>query len=219
MAKLANFIEQYLKNKKISDYEGWLALYGKDAESAYAEERAAADTEYAASRAEYGKKASLLYGRGLSGSGYSDYLNGVAYGARTAARDRALQKRNATTEENERGYLAYLDGLRKEEESAAAAKDAEEKKIYNDLLSKSFMDEKTALTYLLGRGIEEEKAKKMAKESMEIMRGSRTYFNQIISELSAMNWGYQACYRYALEKGLSETAAESIATIVSYSKR
>lgn len=219
MAKLANFIEQYLKNKKISDYEGWLALYGKDAESVYAEEKAAADTEYAKARAEYGKKASSLYARGLSGSGYSDYLTQAAYGVRAASHDRAFAKKAALTEENERGYLSYLEGLQKEEESAVAAKDAEEKKIFTDLLSKNIMDEKSALTYLLTRGVEAEKAQEMAKKSIEIMQGTRAYFNQIVSELSAMKWGYRASYQYALEKGLSESAAESIATIVSYTKR
>ena len=51
MAKLTNFIENYLKSKKISDYEGWLALYGKDADAAFRAEKAEADTAYATARA------------------------------------------------------------------------------------------------------------------------------------------------------------------------
>jgi hypothetical protein len=82
MEKLENFIEKYLKSKKKTDYEGWLALYGENSEKAYRKDKTEADTAYAKSLAEHGRRASRLHSTGLTGSGYSDYLNHSAYAAR-----------------------------------------------------------------------------------------------------------------------------------------
>ena len=214
--KLENFIENYLKNKKISDYEGWLALYGKDGDAAFRAEKAEADTAYATSRAEQGRRASTLYKKGLSGSGYSDYLNHAAYATRQEALTSAHRKRRETEEENERGYLSYLEEAAKAEEKEQAAKEDEEKTIFSDLLSKKLLDEKSAVTYLTMRGIDEKKARELASQSVKILKGSSEYLNQLINEAEAANMDYYSAYLYAREKGLEESAAKQAATIAAF---
>lgn len=216
MAKLTSFIENYLKNQKISDYEGWLALYGKDGEGEYREAKAQADTAYANARAEYGARASALYAKGLSGSGYSDYLNHAAHATRESALSEALRKKKDTETENQRGYLSYLTDLAAEEEAARAAKEKEEGKIFTDLLSQNLLDEKSAVTYLMTRGIDEEQAKTLAAESLKIQKGSRSYLNQIINEAEASNMDYYTALAYARAKGLDDESAQSVATVAAF---
>lgn len=213
MADLQSFIEKYLKNKKISDYEGWLALYGRDSEAEYRRTRTEADTRYAADRAEHGKTASALYEKGLSGSGYSDYLNSTAYAARMELYDKARVERQESESENRRGYLAYLNESAKAEEEAQAKKQKEQNEIFKDLLSKNIMDRDSAVTYLVGRGIDEESAVLLADQSIEILHGTKSYITKISNEVREMFMDYQAAYEYARSKGVSEELARSVAQI------
>ena len=216
MAKLESFIENYLKNKKISDYEGWLALYGEDAESAFREKRAEADNTYEKTRAEHGVRAASLYEKGLSGSGYSDYLTHVAYAQRGATLDEACRKRTATEESNRRGYLSYLDGIAKAEAETAEVKRKEEEAIFTDLLSKKILDEGSAITYLTSRGVEATRAEELAKESLHIHYGSKSYIAEVITEMTEAGMDYNRAYEYARLKGLSEEAARNAADLVSF---
>ena len=216
MAKLKSFIENYLKNQKISDYEGWLSLYGKDAESEYQRSRAEADNTYERSRAEHGARASALYSKGLSGSGYSDFLNHSAYAQKQASMQRASDVRAQTEKENRKGYLSYLEGEADAIEAAEKEKEAEEKKIFSDLISQKLLSENAAITYLTSRGVDPERAEALARESIEILHGSKSYLDQIISEASSARMDYTSAYKYALTKGLSEEAAHSAASIAAF---
>lgn len=216
MAKLKNFIENYLKNQKISDYEGWLALYGKDGDAAFREAKAEADTAYAAARAEHGARASSLYEKGLSGSGYSDFINHTAYATKQNAIRDALREKQKTNAENERGYLSYLEGIAEKEATEQKAKKEEEEKIFTSLLSQKILDEKAAVTYLTARGVAEQRARELAAQSLKIQRGSQSYLNQIVSEAEAADMDYYTAYSYALAKGLDDATANSVATIAAF---
>lgn len=216
MANLTSFIENYLKNKKISDYEGWLALYGKDTDMPHREAKAAADTAYASTKAEYGTRANALHNRGLSGSGYSDYLNHAAYAERQSAFTDALRKKAETEAENKRGYLSYMESMTKEAEVAEKAKTDKENSAFQSLLSQNLLDEDAAVTYLTLRGIDEGRAKELASESIKIQKGSKGYLNQLINEAIEGNMDYYTAYAYALAKGLDEQDAEDAATIAAF---
>ena len=79
MGSLSKFIETHLANKKIEDYEGWLSLYGKNADEEYGERLASAERTFAKGHATYGNLAADLQDKGLTGSGYGEYLEGKAY--------------------------------------------------------------------------------------------------------------------------------------------
>lgn len=216
MAKLTSFIENYLKNKKISDYEGWLALYGKDGEKAFRAEKAEADTAYMTARAEHGNRASSLYGKGLSGSGYSDYLNHAAYATRQSTLSEALRKRTETEKENERGYLSYITDAAEQEAERKEAEKKEEKSIFSGLLTKGLLDEESAVAYLKLQGVDEARARELAAESISIQKGSQRYITQLINEAAAANMDYYTAYAYALTKGLDEEKAKEAATIAAF---
>lgn len=216
MAKLTNFIENYLKNKKISDYEGWLALYGKDGEGTFRDEKAEADTAYVKARAEHGKRASALYERGLSGSGYSDYLNHAAYATRQSTLTKALHAKEETDAQNKRGYLSYLNSAAKDALAEEDEKKKKENALFSSLLSKNLVDEDAAITYLTAQGMDEARAKELAAESIKIQRGSKSYINQLINEATESNMTYYTAYAYALKKGLDEKDADEAATIAAF---
>ena len=219
MAKLENFIENYLKNKKISDYEGWLALYGADADKAYKDAKKEADTAYAQARSEYGARASSLYQNGLSTGGYSDYLTHAAYAQRQKSLDKALTQKEKTETENKKGYLSYLTAQSEAEAKEADTAKKEKDKIFSDLLSKKIYDEGSAVTYLKARGLDDESAKTMAKESIGILKGSKAYRDELISEATDLRMDYDSAYNYAILKGLSENAARDVANIAAFATR
>ncbi len=222
MAKLENFIEKFLKNKKATDYEGWLALYGEDPSARYREDVAEADGSYQRARADHGARADALYRNGLSGSGYSDYLNHTAYAARNESLDRAKTRREGAEAESQKGYLEYLANLPNEEdaENAAESEAAEqERKIFSSLLNKRLTDEDAAVTFLTANGIDEQRAKELARESIIILRGSKSYRDQIASKATYLDMDYANAYNYALLMGVSEETARIVASIASYSRQ
>ena len=219
MENLENFIEKYLKNKKATDYEGWLALYGEDTATPYRERIAEADSTYQKARADHGRRAAALHQNGLSGSGYSDYLNHTAYAKRAESQYRAAEERNHAEEKNRRGYLAYLTELYEAEEAETAKATEKEQSVFSSLLAKRLTDENAAVTFLTANGIEEERARELAKESITILRGSKSYRDQIISKASYLNMDYNTAYNYAIMQGVPEETARMIAGISSYARQ
>lgn len=219
MANLTSFIENYLKNKKISDYESYVAAYGADPEKAYSEAKKEAAGDFEKAKATYGKTAASLLSRGLSGSGYSDYLNASAYAEYVKAKEAALIKKEEITENNRKGYLSYLA----EQEKAALAanqqaqeKSEKEQKLFDELLEQNLLDEGAAATYLTARGMDEEKAKAYAKESIQVLRGKKSLYTQIITEAKRYKMDYSQTIKYALLQGASTQLAEEIAQIVAF---
>lgn len=213
MATLQSYVQSYLKNRKISDYETWLATYGRDAEREYGEAKRDADNLYATSRAEYGQRASTLAARGLTGSGYSDYLNTVAIAERTRARDKALVAKKKTELENQKGYVAYLngnpafggDGAGLEGQNAAL----------NDLIKREITDKSVAITYLTTQGFDRETAGEIADKAILIYRGSDGYRQYVASKAIANGYHYPDAYKYALLQGLTPAMADEVAKIAS----
>ena len=216
MADLESFVKTYLKNKKISDYEGWLAAYGKDAESAYGEATRAADSRYAASRAEYGARAVSLASRGLSGSGYSDYLNTVAYAEHARAKENALLQKQKTESENQRGYLAYLEAQAALDDTEQSAEEKRRTEAFDDLLKKGISDKGAAVTYLTERGFDEQTASDIANSAIKVYRGSDSYRKYVTEQAISNQFFYADAYRYALLQGLSPAMADEVAKIASY---
>ena len=214
MEKLENFIEKYLKSKKKTDYEGWLALYGENSEKAYQADKKEADTAYAKSLAEHGRRASRLNTAGLTGSGYSDYLNHTAYAARADELYRAKERKQQTDLENQKGYAAFLKDLSDKEQAAAEEEKAYEQKMLDTLISKGINDEEAGVTYLINAGFTAARARELANKAVTIQRGSSSLHNRLISAATAAEMDHYNAYRYAIKHGVSESVASMIADAV-----
>lgn len=214
MEKLENFIEKYLKTKKKTDYEGWLALYGTDGEQTYRKDKKEAETTYAKSLAEHGRRASRLNEAGLSSGGYSDYLNHTAYAARTEELSRAKDRRDQTSLANQKGYAEFLAALAEEEDREAKEQTEYEQKLFNTLISKGITDEQAGLTYLTNAGLSLSRAQELASRAVTVQRGSTSLQNRLISEATDAYMDHYTAYKYAITHGVSEDVAQMIADAV-----
>lgn len=216
METLENFIEKYLNSKKKTDYEGWLAMYGKDSQESYNRAKAEADNDYASSRAEYGQRAASLYKNGLTSSGYSDYMNQTAYAARSNALARAAEQKSKTDAENREGYRDYMIKLYEEEKKTQEEATEKERSLFSSLLGKNLLDLQSAITYLTTNGMDEGRATELAEQSLVIQRGKESFRQKIITSAISARMGYSAAYQFALYQGVSDDEAREIAGAVAY---
>jgi hypothetical protein len=79
-----------------------------------------AEADYAKGKATYGQKAETLGQRGLTGSGYGDYLTGASFAAMQNAKVAAADTKALTDAETARGYGEYLTGVQQANAQAAA---------------------------------------------------------------------------------------------------
>ena len=214
MAQKKKTIEDHLKEMHLPSYEEYVAKSKADAQSAWEESVARADTDYAKAKATYGTRASYLMGKGLSASGYSDYLENAAYAAYNNRLGDADKQRAASEESARSDYAAFLKSA---EEEAKAAYDAQEKNTasaFAKLLSQNIADEDVAKDYLVTLGIDEETATLLAEKSIAIQRASLSRRNAILNYAIENYLPYERTYRYAIANGLSSESAHEIASIV-----
>ena len=209
MGSLKAFVDTYLKNKKVEDYEGWVAANGKDATAAYNEALATAESDYARSLATHGSRADRLMQRGLTGSGYSDYLSGKATEAYTTAKQAALTRRQRAEAESREGYARYLT-------DTADAAEKEARSVYKNavtaLYASDITDEDTAVTLLKAYGLDEPTAKAVAATHHPSPKdeGQAAILRYCIENYLSPS----AALAYAKGSGLSEEGAAAVAEAV-----
>ncbi|MBP3437220.1 MAG: hypothetical protein J6K61_04880 [Clostridia bacterium] len=209
--KLEDFIKQYLANKKIEDYEGWVSQYGQDTAKTYKQALADADSRYAEAQATHGTKAAALLSRGMTGSGYSDYLSGLAYTERQKERLTATEKKSQADADNKKNYALYTQGLTAEAEKAFAEKEARLSSAFSALLKQEVETVEGAKAFLTANGIEEELAEKIAQGSVDIIRNSSGKKKEVLEYVLGKYMPYEYAYQYAIACGLSEKLAEEVA--------
>lgn len=201
---LTDFIDTHLKNKKIEDYADWVATYGRDTEGEYARRVAAADRDYATSRATYGTQGTALRAAGLADGGYAAYLDGVAYRARAEARSEALEDKLTGEAENRRGYADFVGGDKTQDTATA----------FNKLLSIGIVDEEVAASYLMKMGLAEDEARDLAALNGQIGKNSAALREYILNLCVEKMYNYKVAYAYAIAAGMSKAAAEDVANEV-----
>ena len=87
--------------------------------------------QYDTEKATYGRNAEQLHGMGLGNSGYSDYLNGMAYSQMVGG----VQRANETADEAVRQAYYNADQAKAEATAQKEAALADEKKAYQDNLA------------------------------------------------------------------------------------
>jgi hypothetical protein len=213
MSEKEKWTEEYLKKKKLYSYEEYLDALGTDSEKSYRESITRADTAYATAKASYSRRASSLLSRGLTASGYGDYLDGAAYAARSRAISDAQKEK---TEAEERNKSAYAEYLAKAEEEASDAYDQMEKDTataFSKLLSQKIVDEDAARDYLISLGVDEENATSLAEKNSEILHSTQARRNAVLNFALKNQMRYKRAYAYATANGLSEEVAREIAKI------
>ncbi len=210
MGSLKDFVESYLANKKIEDYEGWVSKYGKDASSSYAEALSSAERTYARGQATYGRVASDLQSKGLTGSGYSAYLSGKAYERYAGSREAALTAKQKTEDDNRIRYASY-----REERETAAREEGEGafRKALSSLFSSKIVDEESGAAYLAAFGITGEMAKEMAKINQSVKSGSE-YRDEVFNFCLENYYNHDQTVAYAIGLGLSAEEAEALGKAV-----
>ena len=208
-----DFTEEYLKKKKISSYDEYVADTQSQAEATLRESISRADTALAQSKASYGARAASLLSRGLNGSGYGDYLEGAAYAARVKSVSEAQKAYERKQNESKASYAAYLEKLDAEAEEAYEKEQETLSSAFSKLLSANIVDEGSAAAFLMGLGVDEESAKALAKKNAEVQKGVGTRRNSVLSYALSHNMYYSRAYAYALANGLSADVAKEIAKI------
>lgn len=105
-------------------YTDWYNQSKQRADQDYQSAVDLAQINYQKSQSEYGSRAAALESMGLTGGGYSDYLNGKAYAEMQGAIANANAQKAQTLYNLDTSYMQYLEN-----------KDAENKNAYNNLYS------------------------------------------------------------------------------------
>ena len=158
-SSLEDFIENYLKNKRLtnsadtideyraknfSDYRG---EYARGMERAYAEKRK--------SEAGYGKNAERIFTSGLARSGYAERQNGIAERGYENRLTELLADKSKNDEAVKQGYSKYLKGYEKNQSSIM-------KSVRGELAKNRIIDKDTAYEYALMAGLSEDRAKEVS---------------------------------------------------------
>lgn len=185
----------------------------KAAKSELKDSLARADTALAEAKSTYGARAASLLSRGLSASGYGDYLDGAAFAAHAKSVNAANTAYTKRKKESEASYADYLEKANAEASAAYEKEKSTLSAAFSKLLSAKIVDEDSAAAFLIGLGIDEENAKELAKKNAEVQKGSNARRNSVLSYALSHNMYYSRAYAYALANGLSEAVAKEIAKI------
>lgn len=148
-----------------------------------------ARSSYAQNLATYGANAEQLAAMGLSGSGYSDYLNQQAYATQRAE----TQGANAQAESNKmQAELSYAENMMNLEQSKMEyneQKQAEQKSIYAELLAyinKGTYDEEQAKTIGKQYGLPEEWLNSLSEAALSYESNLQNeLYNSILQDIQS----------------------------------
>ncbi len=120
------FLETLANNKKIENtptnaktYADYLTYIGQDPVGDYQAKVRQANLDYAKGLATYGQTAEKMAKSGLVGSGYGEYLTGIAYQGKQSAIGAAQRDAQAAMKQNFASYGDYIEGLKGTNEQTA----------------------------------------------------------------------------------------------------
>ena len=164
----------------------------------------AADITYARSDSRYGVRGETLARAGLTGSGYSDYLDGVAYATRAKALSDAAEQMADTTRRNRLSYAEYLEkqGTRRQS-------------VLGGIKGQGITDAKVAGAYAKACGMSDEDAEIIGTLVGEMREsGSGVSVHQKVKVMQYMvnlEMPQETAYAYALTCGMTEKEAREMA--------
>lgn len=206
---LAEFIRDNLTRRDginggregIYGYAEWIARAG-ERESEPLTKASNAMTNYAKSLSGYGTRAVSLAEKGLSDSGYAEYLNSLAKSERDEALAMAKSLHGSALAANMKGYAQYLD-------SAEAAGKSLYESTLKKLVSEKFTDEQSAYDRARELGLDGEHAYEAAKYATdEVVRELKL---KVMSAISTKRLTAYQTKLYASSIGLGADDAEELA--------
>ena len=124
--------EDYIAEMK-KGYQEQLDAANKQAEQTKARAMADAENAYAQNKATYGTNAETLAQMGLTGGGYSDYLQAQAYAQKRADAQAATAQEIASKSNNRATYQQYITAMNEKlAEKALYEEQLEEQRKYNE---------------------------------------------------------------------------------------
>lgn len=132
--------EDYIAEMK-KGYQEQLDAANKQAEQTKARAMANAENAYAQNKATYGTNAETLAQMGLTGGGYSDYLQAQAYAQKRADAQAATAQEIASKSNNQATYQQYITAMNEKlAEKALYEEQLEEQRKYNEQKTKAESD-------------------------------------------------------------------------------
>lgn len=180
---------------KAPTYEEW---YNRSVNKINQDTQAAKDLaniNYQKSKSEYGSNAAALESMGLTGSGYSNYLNSQAYAQRQSAYANADAQRAQSMFDLDTKYMDILESQKKADEEKQAALDANFLSTLGSITADTTDDEINSLATIMGYSPEQ----------------ITTLTNQRNSKITARN---ESEAKAATEK--QKTAYQTILGIINY---
>lgn len=222
---LEDFIKTYLENQSIKNtkesYESWVKTGGIDSKGIYNDRLIDANTDYMKSKTGYGSIAESLSKRGLTGSGYSDYIAASAYTDYQKSKDRAAAEYSENERKNLKGYSDYVKGIEKNESELAkdyigylvdlskGSSDTSFMDTITNIGKQSITDYDTAYKIAIQSGLSEEVAASVAEIGTTIVKnGIKT---KIMDRVVEFTMTEAEAREYALSLGLSIEDADEIA--------
>lgn len=204
---LEDFIKTYVENKVKSEskesYENWLRQNGVDSYGIYSDAIRDANTDYRREKSSYGVNAEKLSSLGLSGAGYSDYIDGKAYSEMQRSKASARGTLAENEAKNRSEYGKYL------EDKATWAKSDYEKAV-KYITDANIMDYDEAYNYAVTAGLGEEDAALAAKTAGEAVR--KRARAEVLSVIVNQRYNHKQAAEYARALGLSEEEAQELSS-------
>ena len=203
---IEEFVENYIENKKKAGpnegYREWVVTNGIDSSKAYRDAVKDISLDYNKAKSEYGTRAERLGSLGLSASGYSDYLGGVAYSEMQRRKQSAKEDYAENEMKNLSGYSKYLK-----------EKSNEKAKLYDNVVSEitasKIIDYDKAYEYALNSGLDEENAASAAKRASDAAH--KNLREEVLHTIVVRNFEDSQAREYALAMGLGEYEADELA--------
>ena len=220
MAKstIEKFIKNYLRNKRISEgdkgYEAWLRKNGVDPTLKLSDSTADAYGEEALLSSDHSSVKETLADRGLLKSGYAKYLDASIKGAREEKVNKAIDSYLSSDAKNRSAYSE--ERARLEEIRIAEEKKAEEERLKAEQKAKEEAEkaEQKAKEEAIkaAEKLKEEAAKKEEEREKAIQKKNDAIYKEAKRALeSSQIIDYDKAYAKALEFGLDEDSASSLA--------
>ena len=152
--------------------------------------------------ASYGQNNRMLNSKGLSSSGYADYIDLSADNTFSLGKDALKSSYSKEEAENLGSYATYLE---KYQEKMTSLKD----RVLSHLIDNEIADLSTAVAYGINSGLSYDDAKSMGQSAYEVIKNKVT--TEILKQATSLGLDEKGAKTLAIKMGMTTSDAEAIA--------